>query len=640
MKFIVLFLSCILACSVSHADPTLPKIFSDSLVLQQNFNTPVWGWANAGEKITVKGSWPGAVATSAVADKNGNWKTKIKTPKAGGPYSVSIKGNSEVLLKGVLIGEVWLCGGQSNMEMPVKGWGEEIIAGSAEAIASSKNNRIRLFTVTKKIAYAKENDVAGEWKSAHPASVAEFSATGYFFGKELFDKLKVPIGLISSNWGGTVAEAWTDNTTLHSFTDFDKALKDVEAFSAKKDSIEAAYKPLYAKWQIDSADLNKDYTTGMLDADWKEMQLPVLWENAGLPDFDGVVWFVKEIDLPATLSGKDLTLSLGTIDDGDISFVNGQQVGSMGNSGFYNTARNYKVAASVLKPGKNIIAVKVTDLGGGGGIYGNENAMKLYETANEKNSISLAGNWKYKATATKASTGPSNNPNIPTVLYNGMIAPIAPYGIKGAIWYQGESNASRALQYQTLFPAMIRSWRSSFEQPRMPFYFVQIAPWSYGGQNVFGAELRDAQRRTLRLPQTGMAVTSDIGSLKTIHPANKTDVGKRLAYWALNKTYGRTTTAFSGPLFKAVNFVNGKAVVSFHYANGLTTRGKELKGFEIAGADKVYKTATAKIVGNTIEVASGEVNEPRFVRYNWHDTVTYDFFNAAGLPASTFTSEY
>lgn len=639
IKHLVFLLFSFIAFVQTHANPVLPAIFGDSMVFQQKFMTPVWGWADKGERIVVTGSWPGAKPVSAVADNKGNWKVKIQTPAAGGPYQLTVSGKEKIIFKGVLIGEVWLCGGQSNMEMPMKGFGAEYIENSAEAIKNSANSKIRLFTVTKKIALAPENNVEGQWASAHPASVTDFSATGYFFGRELYDKLKIPIGLISSNWGGTVAEAWTDKATLHTLKDFDQALNRITSLESKRDSILAATAPLQAKWSADSAIINHENSIGITDGSWKEMNLPTMWENAGMPDFDGIVWFVKEVEFPASFAQKNLVLSLGPIDDGDITFVNGVEVGRMPNAGFYATERNYEIPLPMVNIGKNIIAIRVTDMGGGGGIYGEAAKMKVYPKGEENNAVSIAGNWRYKVDVVKPVLESGNNSNMPSVLFNGMMAPLAPYGVKGAIWYQGESNVGRAEQYLKLFPAMINSWRKAFNNPAMSFYYVQIAPFKYGGDGRASAALRNAQRLSLKTPNTGMVVTSDINKLSTIHPPNKADVGKRLAYWALAKNYGQTSIEYSGPLYKSVVFKNHTAIVNFTNAKGLKVKGEAIGGFELAGADKIFHPATAEIVGNTMVVRSSSVSLPKYVRYNWHDTETAEFFNSAGLPASTFTSE-
>jgi sialate O-acetylesterase len=624
----------------TSAQLKLPDIISDSMVLQQSSDAPIWGWATAGEKIEITGSWAKNSPVQTVAGNDGKWMVKIATPKAGGPYDLTIKANQTITLHGILTGEVWLCSGQSNMEMPVEGWGETTpINNSAQEIATANYPSIRFFIADKKVAFSPQQNVKGKWSSCSPASVASFSATGYFFGRELYNHLHVPVGLMDVTWGGTIAEAWTSESSLKTMNDFNEGLNKVNAMSKNAEELMLKDKQNEAAWNKAVADNNNSYATEAIDTSWHTMQLPTLWEDAGYPDLDGIVWFKKTIDIPSTWSGKNLKLDLGPIDDMDVTYFNGKAVDSMVKDGAWATERHYTIPANIVKTGENIIAVKVTDNGGGGGIYGKKTQLKLYsETASD--SIDISGDWLFKIAAVKPSSGLSNSPNQPSVLYNGMIAPLVPFAIKGAIWYQGEANVGRAKQYETLFPLMISDWRKQWNEGKFPFYFVQIAPFNYGGDSTAAAALRDAQRRTIDASEnTGMAVTLDIGNATNIHPANKQDVGKRLSYWALNKTYGEKNIVYTGPLYKSFEVKNNKIIVSFtNTEKGLTSNGKTLKDFEVCGADSIWKPATASINGDKVVVESAAVSNPVAVRYAWYSYAEASLFNGAGLPASSFSS--
>ena len=624
----------------TSAQLKLPDIISDSMVLQQSTNAPIWGWASAGEKIEVSGSWAKNSPVHTVADKDGKWMVKIATPKAGGPYDLTIKANQVITLHGILTGEVWLCSGQSNMEMPVEGWGETTpINNSAQEIAAANYPSIRFFIAEKKVAFSPQQNVKGKWASCSLASVASFSATGYFFGRELYNHLHVPVGLMDVTWGGTIAEAWTSESSLRTMSDFNEGLNKVNTMGKNAEQLLIKDQQNEAAWNKAVAENNNSYATEAIDTSWHTMQLPTLWEDAGYPDLDGIVWFKKEVDIPSAWGSKNLKIDLGPIDDMDVTYFNGKAIDSMVKDGAWATERHYTIPANLVKTGENIIAVKVTDNGGGGGIYRKKTQLKLYSESGD-DSIDISGDWLFKIAAVKPGSGLSNSPNQPSVLYNGMISPLVPFAIKGAIWYQGEANVGRAKQYETLFPLMISDWRKQWDEGKFPFYFVQIAPFNYGGDSTDAAALRDAQRRTINASEnTGMAVTMDIGNATNIHPADKQDVGKRLSYWALNKTYGEKNIVYSGPLYKSFEVNNNKIIVSFtNTEKGLTSNGKTLKDFEVCGADSIWKPATASIDGDKVVVESSAVSNPVAVRYAWYSYAEASLFNGAGLPASSFSS--
>lgn len=655
---IVIFM---IGCTVKNPEIKLPAVISDNMVLQQNKQVNLWGWSEAKARITVEASW--GKSAEAVTGADGKWMVQLETPAAGGPFSVTIKsGETEKLINNVMVGEVWLCSGQSNMEMPLKGWApNDTINFSASEIASSDYPGIRMFTVTKSTAAAPLDDCNGTWVVSSPATSGDFSATAYFFGLKLHKELGIPVGLIHSSWGGTPAESWTSGELIGSVPGYEsfaaeiqenqKNLKEFEAFLAKLENIPFDKLPKENPF----TDLNLN-DSAFLSADvssWKEMTVPQTWENAGLPGFDGIAWFIRDFEYDGSVYPEGVELYLGPVDDMDATYINGQKIGSNEVSGVWSLERVYPIPEDLLKKGTNRIAVKVTDNQGGGGIYGKKNPAII---KGDKVLADFGGAWKYKPAALFRSstvyvygegeksyegfTGKTITMNeyTPTMLYNAMIAPLVNYTLEGAIWYQGEANVGRGKQYETLFPAMITSWRNAWKQGDFPFYYVQIAPYNYGeNANETTAELRDAQLKTLSLANTGMAVTMDIGNPVNIHPANKKDVGERLAFWALDKTYKKEGVVCSGPLFKKAVFNGAQAEVEFDYGTGLELRGKE-SFFEIAGPDGIFHPAKATVDHDKIVAISDKVKEAKQIRYAWADDCVPNLFNGAGLPASPFKS--
>ena len=620
--------------------PLLHPLFTDHMVLQRDAAAPVWGWTEPGREIRV--SLAGKTAT-AQADESGRWLVKLGPLSAGGPHTLRIEGPQTVVVEDVLVGDVWICSGQSNME-----WGMWGVTNSQQEIAAADHPQLRLFAVPKKIATHPEEVPGGQWQVCSPQSVGGFSAVGYFFGRDLQQALDVPIGLIHTSWGGTVAEAWTSAEALQTMEDFKPAVAQFQQAVAAAESGNDTYEERLAQWwqQNDPGSAGgKTWADAGTDvSEWKTMNLPVRWEQAGLPNFDGVVWFRTEFDLPESAAGKDATLSLGPIDDIDTTCVNGVQVGSMAE---WLRPRVYKVPGAALKAGRNVVAVRVLDTGGDGGFWGQADQLKLEPGSGQP--ISLAGPWRFRVSASLADTKPlpqrlGSNPNVTTVLYNGMIAPLVPFAVKGAIWYQGESNAGRPMQYRTLLPTMIRDWRTRFGVGDFPFLVVQLANFMKVQQQPVEsgwAELREAQLLTaLNDPHCGLAVAIDIGEADDIHPKNKQDVGGRLALAARGIAYGQEVE-YSGPEFKSMEVVDGKARLRFtHVGGGLGAHGGgPLKGFAVAGADKRFVFADATIDGDTVIVSSPEVAQPVAVRYGWANNPVCNFYNQAGLPASPFRTD-
>ena len=667
-KLYFLFISVlVVACNKENSIIELPTLFTDHMVLQQKTDVAIWGNANPGSKIKITGSWEKTVET--VTDSAGSWLANIETPEAGGPFELSIKNKSrKIIIHDVMIGEVWLCSGQSNMEMTMKGFSSgDTILDAVNEIKNANYNNIRAFNVIKAISDKPEKNCKGKWLVCSPKTADEFSATAFFYAKKLNMDLKVPIGIIHSSWGGTPAESWISIEPLINDQDFSEIAIEIEAARDE-------YKK-YREWlnshdileftdvSFDSAFIGIDFndsiwgTADYDDQHWDTINLPKLWEDAEIGTFDGAVWFRKKIIIPESIQKQNLKLSLGPIDDMDIVFFNGIKIGGYEVDGFWDKPRVYDIPSEVVKSGENQIAVRVIDTRGGGGIYGDEAELKI--TGNNNESINLSGAWKYNIIAeyydnkiylfdaeendyhTKPELKIELSAYNPTMLFNAMISPLIPFTIKGAIWYQGESNVGRANQYARIFPILIKDWRVKWNIGEFPFYFVQIAPYDYSGE-IDGNEsayLRDAQRRTLSLPNTGMAVTLDIGDFNNIHPANKKDVGERLALWALANDYEKELIC-SGPLYLSHEIIDNKIVIEFDYAGaGLVFKDNINEGFEICGKNKQYRKAQAIIDNGNVIVSHPEIKNPVHVRYAFYDGSIATLFNIEGLPASSFTTE-
>ena len=636
----------------------LNALFSDHMVLQQSANVSFWGTYTPNETLSVTGSW-GSKSTTIV-DSNGHWKLDLETPEAGGPFTVEIQTKfHKKSLVNIMIGEVWLASGQSNMEMTLRGWPpNDIIDNSEEEIQKADYAEVRMFTVQKQLSLNPRGTFKGSWKVSSPETAGEFSASAYFFARRLHKTLKVPIGIIHSSWGGTPVEAWTSNEQVKKTGDFDRILNTISSVDPQKETSD-----WFSKWKsiaipvgdkqwdqlvvYDSEFKQVDYD----DSQWNQVYLPGQFDAITQVDFDGVMWFRKTVHIRDLRS--DYTLEIEAIDDMDLIYVNGNKVGGFAGASYSNSKRAYKVSKRLLNKGANTIAIRAIDIGGPGTFKG---PMLLSSDSGSK--ISLTGYWSYRMAAEiykgklylygtehlnlkdKAAIF-KVNPKLPTVLFNAMIHPLIPYTIKGAIWYQGEENVGRAEQYKQLFPAMISDWRERWNYD-FPFYFVQIAPFQYPREKKTALDqsqkLREAQRSTLNTINTGMVVTMDIGNFNNIHPSNKQAVGKRLAGLALANEYGKQLVA-SGPLFKSIKRRGEILVVNFdEIGSGLISKGA-LRGFEIAGLDMIYKVAEANIINNTIELSASTVSNPKYARYGWSDQAVPCLFNREGLPASSFTSE-
>ena len=625
------------------AMPFLHPLFTDHAVLQRDVPLPVWGWTEPGSRVKVNFLGQ-SVETSA--NDAGRWQVKLGPYPAGGPHTLSVTGPKSVEITDLMMGDVWICSGQSNMEWPLSK------ANQAEAeIAAADHPNIRLFSVPKMTAVQPMTMVKGQWELCTPNSAPNFSAVGYFFGRDVEREIKIPIGLIHSSWGGTIAEAWIASGSVAKLGDFDQALAQIQA-SQESAGHKPRYEQLLARWWKE----NDPGTSGQTPwsnvaadtTDWKTMELPGLWETKGLPDFDGIVWFRREVTLPAAWAGKPVQLSLGKVDDYDTTYLNGKEVG---HKEVWDSPRNYKVPAGIAKEGRNIVAVRVFDRQGDGGFTGPAEDLKVELTAGtDADSISLSGPWSYQVGAKidAISTPPDRedgNPNRVTVLYNGMIAPLEPFAIKGALWYQGESNAGRPAQYRRILPELIRDWRGHFGVGDFPFLIVQLANYQkrldQPAQRSDWAELREAQYLTTKaVPNAQVALAIDIGEANDVHPRNKQEVGRRLALDALATVYGKAVE-YSGPTFRGMEVHANSIRLSFdHVGDGLVTQdGGKLEGFAIASKDGKFEWADAVIDGDGVVVSSTEVDLPVAVRYAWANNPACNLANKAGLPAVPFRTD-
>jgi sialate O-acetylesterase len=622
------------------------------MVLQRDAPARIWGWADPGEGVRVAVA---EASAEAKADGDGRWAVDLAPQPAGGPYRLTIAGDNTLTFEDVWLGEVWVASGQSNMEWPLSR------SDGGDAAAAAGCEGLRLFTVARATSLTPRDDVGGEWAACDEATAPSFSAVAFHFGQELHRRLGTRIGLIHSSWGGTPAEAWTSRAALEAqptlrpmVAGFDAASNDPEAQKELAAKLEAWETANYHQ-DTGNEGFGRGWARPGFDSSgWKAMALPGQWEQAGLP-IDGAVWFRRTVDIPAPWAGRDLTLSLGAIDDFDTTYFAGEEIGGTGKEtpGYWSVPRRYAVPGRLVKAGSTAIAVRAFDHYGNGGFAGSAPEMTLAPSDGAGTSLSLAGAWAYAVErglepsrpdfATQPRYPSPDNSSSPTVLYGGMLAPLTPYTIRGVIWYQGEANAGAAGQYRTLFPAMIRDWRGAWGRGDFPFLFVQLANYmerkEAPGESAW-AELREAQMRTLVLPNTGMAVIIDIGEADDIHPRNKTDVGLRLARWALADTYGEDVVR-SGPLYDSSAVEGGAVRVRFHHRGGglSTSDGEPPRAFAVAGADRTWHWAEARIDGAAVLVSSPAVPQPVALRYAWADNPVATLQNAEGLPASPFRTD-
>lgn len=619
----------------------LPRLVSDGMVLQRDADVPVWGRAAPQETVNLTFLGKTYRATTGA---DGKWSVRLPHLKAGGPYEMSIAASNQLVIKNILVGDVWLCSGQSNMETPMSRLRDKY----PDVIAQAANPRIRQFDVPLTYAFQRPRTdlTGGKWTEANPQTVLQFSGVAYFFAKEINARYQVPVGIIKDAVGGSPAEAWLSADALRQFPTYEQQAakyKDSTLVAGIRQRESAAVTNWYQSLhQADQGEVRGQPKWSAPDYDassWATMNVPGYWaDQTPLGPVNGVVWFRKEVDVPAALVGQPARLELGTLVDADSTYINGQLVGT---TGYQYPPRKYEVKAGVLKSGKNVVVVRLISNSGRGGFT----MDKKYELTAAGQTLDLRGPWQYKLGATMPPTpGTTTFQYQPGGLFNGMIAPVLPYAIKGVLWYQGESNAGRLEDYQALFNGMIADWRKQFRQPNLPFLYVQLPNFmavkkepSESGWAV----ARDIQRRGLAVPHTGMAVILDAGEWNDIHPLDKQTPGHRLALAAQKVAYGEKNVVASGPLYQSMQTAGNKATLSFaSIGSGLVAKGDgPLTGFAVAGPDKKFVWAQARIEGNKVVVWNDQVPNPAVVRYAWADNPEgANLYNKEGLPASTFTT--
>ena len=632
------FVAGITAIAAETSLPFVSPMFGDNMVLQRGKPNTIWGWSKPGDVVRV--DIAGHTAKT-VTGADGRWQATIQPPAPGGPYTINIDGPQTVELHEVLVGDIWLCGGQSNMEL---GLGRT--RNGVDEIKSANHPEIRLYTVRQHVSYSATAVPQGEWKICSPQTVADgggFSAVAYFFGRRVQQDINVPIGLVQDCVGGTPAETWASPETLHRLQDFDAGLAEMARLKANGGPEYGNYiMPWYDDYDI-GLKSNTWAAVDLDDSNWKTVQIPGGFQELGMADVPGVCWFRKEITLPDPLPAGKATIYLGVIEKMDTTYINSRWVGA---SSWVENPRAYQIKEGILKPGKNLVTIRVFKMKPQGGFMTKADGLRL--VLGDDTVIPLAGEWKGALSVDARPPHPlplgfENYPIMPSVLYQGMIQPLAPLAITGVIWYQGEANSERAYQYRTLLPAMIGDWRKLFGQGDFPFYIVSLPAFMHhqdAPTEASWAELREAQALTARnVPNSGVAVCIDTGDPDNIHPKDKKVVGERLALCALTQHYGEKLP-YQGPTFKSAELLPGTMKLHFdHTDGGLVVKGDKLKEFSLAGKDRKWHWADARIEGDAIVVSSPMVPEPEAARYAWQSYPAATLYNGAGLPAVPFRTD-
>jgi sialate O-acetylesterase len=632
-------LSCV-AFGQSPPEPTLKPlpfvstIFGDNMVLQRGKKSTIWGWSDPGDKVRVEISGKHA---SGVAGPDRRWQVKMQPPAVGGPYTIKISGHQTMELQNVLVGDVWLCGGQSNMQVSLR-----VAKNGEEEVKAANFPEIRFFSVAPHPAYRYTDVVAGSWKVVSPETADQVSAVAFYFARKVQQEIHVPIGLVVDALGGTPAEAWTSAAALRPLRDFDIPLTELEKLTATG-------APEYGNYVMHWYD---QYDVGVKgnwaapdfdDSTWKSVNIPGGFSDLGVPATPAVAWFRKEIVEPDPLPAGHALLHLGSVERMDTAYINGTQIGA---SAWVENPRVYFIPDGVMKPGKNSVAIRVLKTKPQGGFLSKSEELRL--ELGDKTSIPLAGEWRGQLSVDARPPHPlpigyENWPVMPSVLYEGMLAPIAPLSITGALWYQGEQNSERGFQYRRILPAMIADWRRLFRQDDFPFYIVSLPTFRQRSATPVDdtwAETRESQALTATTVRNScLAVTIDTGDPDNLHPKDKQPVGERLALCALAKQYGKKV-AYAGPTLVSVERLPNSVRLHFaHTDGGLVVKGGKLEEFEIAGEDRKWYWADASIEGDTVVVSSPSVPNPKEVRYAWQSNPAATLFNDAGLPASPFRTD-
>ena len=638
----------LLAITCVRGNVRLPVLISDGMVLQREAKINIWGWASPGEKVAVKFM---NKTFRSITDSQGNWKIVLPPLKAGGPFSMLVKGNNSITIGNIMIGDVWFCSGQSNMVTPM----ERVKERYPDEIKNAHYPEIRnIFVPTASDVTKVHNDLPpGKWIAASPQDILGFGAVSYFFAKSIYTEYKVPIGIINASVGGTPIEAWISEDGLKEIPAYagrmekfrDTAFMNpiTRAASLRRNGV-GQNSPMAQKVTDKGLTGSKTwFDPAYIPEGWHTFWLPGYWDDQGVKGLNGVVWFRKEVHVPATMTGKPAKLFMGRIVDADQVYVNGVLSGSIT---YQYPPRRYDLPSGLLKPGKNLIVIKITNNTGKGGFVPD----KPYYLVAGNDSIDLRGAWLYKVGQVfrpvvfdPARFSPTlNMQNEPTGLYNTMVAPAIHYSVKGFLWYQGETNTGKPKEYQQLLPALINDWRNKWQQGTLPFLFVQLPNFmevQYLPSESQWAELRFGQLKSLSVPNTAMAVTIDVGEWNDIHPLEKRVVGERLALAARKLAYGNDKIVYSGPVYRSSFKEGDNIIIEFeHIGSGLTVKGGgELYYFAIAGADRKFVWAEARIDKNCVIVRSDEVKDPVYVRYAWADNPEgANLYNMEGLPASPF----
>lgn len=637
-KFITICL-CLSQSLNSTAQIRLPQLIRDSMILQRDTKINIWGWASKDEHVQVK--FKNKIYKS-VANANGDWKLQLPATNAGGPYTMTIKGKNKIILHDILVGDVWVCSGQSNMVHQMKLHN----ALYEQEITQVDYPQVRQFWIPTMTDLQKpHNDLqSGNWKSANPHDILEFSAVAYFFAKKIHEKYKIPIGLINASVGGTPIEAWTSEEGLKKFPAILQTIsknKDTNYVNniTRKAMYEAANRPIPNDKGLTAP--TPWYMSGYNLKDWRTISIPGYWEDQGIKDLNGIVWYRKEIEVPASMTGKPAKVILGRIVDADFLYINGKLVG---NTSYMYPQRRYAVPENLLNPGKNLFVIRIINHTGKGGFVPD----KPYYLTAGNDTIDLTGYWEYKVGDVFVPGGSNSGglaiQNQPTALFNAMLAPVTNYTIRGFLWYQGESNLERATEYAKLQPAMIADWRSKWKQENLPFLYVQLP--GFGDYNYLPTEsqwalFREAQAASLSVPNTAMAVAIDLGEWNDIHPDRKKEIGDRLALAAEKLVYGSNSIS-AGPVLKSTTTKGNKMILSFiNTGSGLkTTDGEDPREFAIAGGDKKFVWAQAKIEADKIFLFTKDLQKPKYVRYAWADNpVNLNLINSENLPAAPFRTD-
>jgi hypothetical protein len=615
--------------------PFVSTVFGDNMVLQRGKPDAIWGWSRPGDSVRVRIA---SETATGIAGADGRWQVKMAPPPTGGPYTLQVTdGRQTAVFHNVMVGDVWICGGQSNMELPLR------FTDDAAGVAQRANYPdIRYFTVGDRTAYRPALTLTGSWKTVSPQTAGDLSAVAFYFGRKLQQETHVPIGLVVDSVGGSAGESWASAAALQPLHDYDVPLAKFAQFAAEGEPAYGNYiMPWYERYDIGLR--QKWYSPGYESSGWKDVHLPGGFAGLGVPVTPAVAWFRREITLPDPLPKGAALVSLGEIQRMDSVYINGKLVGG---SAWVEHPRIYRIPAHLLEAGRNLIAIRIFKTEPHGGFLDGPSDFHL--VLGDHTIIPLAGVWQGRISVDARPPHPmplhfADWPVMPAVLYNGMLTPIAPLSITGAVWYQGEQNSPRGYEYRRLLPAVISSWRRLFRQGDFPFYIVQLpafGPRSPTPTDDGWADIRESQAIVAAtVPHSCLAVSVDTGDPASLHPGNKKPVGERLALCALARHYGRRV-ADSGPTLASVARRTRSIELRFAHADGgLTARGGKLQGFSIAGRDRKWHWADARIRGNAVVVSSREVPHPVAVRYDWQSDPSATLFNGAGLPAGPFRTD-